>query len=49
MLGGELQRFFGTTLLSSYKIIPSEQMLWSNQLDLCVPEVSEALSLRCFL
>ena len=45
---GELLRFFLRFLLG-YEEVASEQMFWSNQPDLCVPIVSEALSLRCFL
>lgn len=35
--------------LSGYHSIPSELMLWSNQPALCVPIVSEALSLSRLL
>ena len=46
---GELLRFLGIILLSGYHSLPSEQDFWSNQPDLGVPIVSEALSSKRFL
>ena len=46
---GELLQFLGIILLSGYHIWPSEQDFWSNQPDLDVPIVSEALSSKRFL
>ena len=45
----ELLRFLGIILLSGYHSLPSEQDFWSNQLDLGVTIVSEALSSKRFL
>ena len=45
----ELSRFFGMIILSGYHNLPSERDYWSNQLDLGLPIVSEALSSKRFL
>ena len=45
----ELLRFFGTVILSGYHKLPSERDSWSNQPDLGVPVVSEALGSKRFL
>ena len=45
----ELLRFLGIILLYGYHSLPSEQDFWSNQPDLGVPIVSEALSSKRFL
>ena len=39
----ELLQFFGIVILSAYHKLPSERDSWSNQPDLGVPVVSEAL------
>ena len=45
----ELLRFFSIIILSGYHKLPSERDYWSNQPDLGVPIVSEALSSKRFL
>ena len=45
----ELLRFLGIILLSGYPSLPSQQDFWSNQPDLGVSIVSEALSSKRFL
>ena len=46
---GELLRFLGINLLSGDHSLPYEQDFWSNQPDLGVPTVPEALSSKRFL
>ena len=45
----ELLQFFGIIILSGYHKLPPERDYWSNQPDLGVPMVSEALSSKRFL
>ena len=45
----ELLQFFGIIILSGYHKLPSERGYWSNQPDLGLPIVSEALSSKRFL
>lgn len=44
----ELARFFGILLLSGYHRVPKERDYWSNEPDLSVPIVSEAMSRNTF-
>ena len=46
---GELLRFLRVVSLSGYHFLPSEQHLWSNQPDLGVSIVAEAMSNKRFL
>ena len=45
---GDLARFFGVLLLSGYHRLPQETDYWSNQPDLGVPIVSDAMSRNSF-
>lgn len=44
----ELLRFLGILIVSGYHTLPEETHYWSNQLDLGVPVVSEAMSSKRF-
>jgi len=46
---GEMRRFLGILLLSGYHSLPQEAHYWSNQADLGVPIVSDAMSSKRFL